>query len=376
VRRLLASPWARLLGLLGALVLLGWFLGALRHVLTPFVVAFTLAYFLNPPVNALERVLGRASARAGRAGAWLPPRTLAVGVLSGAVMVAAVAVLLLVVPTVSRQVVDTARRLPDYARTLRSEVQPAVERFNLRYPEQIEEARTRLTEFLKEHASEVVSPASLAAQAAFSSLLSLVLAVLNLVVIPVFALYLLHDMNRIQEGIKDLVPHRYRDYVYSRAQAVDQLLSAFLRGQITVCLVLGTFYAVALTACGVPMSVLVGYAVGFFNLIPFMSTLLGLPMVLLLKFVDDHSLGGLLAVAVVFLVGQFAESHFLTPRVVGEKLGLHAVVIMLAVLVGGTLFGFIGMLVAMPVTAALSVFWADLRALYLGSEFYRGAAGP
>ncbi len=107
-----------------------------------------------------------------------------------------------------------------------------------------------------------------------------------------------------------------------------------------------------------------------------MSTVLGLPLAVILSLVDDQSLRQVLAVVAVFFFGQFVEGNFVTPRIVGRGLGLHAVVIMLAVLVGAALFGFIGMLVAVPVTAALSVFWSDLRELYLRSDFYRGAPAP
>jgi predicted PurR-regulated permease PerM len=136
------------------------------------------------------------------------------------------------------------------------------------------------------------------------------------------------------------------------------------------------FYAIGLSACGVPMGVVVGFVIGFFNLIPFMSYVLGLPLALVLSWVDDQSLTRLLVVAAVFTFGQFVEGNFITPRIVGQSIGLHAVVIMLAVLVGGTLFGFVGMLLAMPVTATLSVFWADLREAYLKSAFFHGNAPP
>jgi predicted PurR-regulated permease PerM len=220
----------------------------------------------------------------------------------------------------------------------------------------------------------MVSPLTRGLASAFSSLLSFVLTVLNLVIIPVFAFYLLYDMNQIKAGAQDLVPLRFRPYAFSRAAQIDKLLSAFARGQVTVCLMLGAFYSVGLTLCGVPMGLVVGFVIGLFNLIPFMSYILGLPLALLLSWVDDQSGHALLAVLAVFAVGQFVEGNFVTPRIVGQSLGLHAVVIMLAVLVGGTVFGFIGMLLAVPVTAALSVFWYDLRDLYLRSAFYRGPA--
>ena len=234
--------------------------------------------------------------------------------------------------------------------------------------------RERVMAAVRTNLPQIVSPITQGIAKAFSSLLAFVLTVLNLVIIPVFAFYLLYDMNRIKAGAKELVPVRMREYVFSRAAQVDGLLSAFARGQVTVALILGVFYSIGLSLCGVPMGLVVGFVIGLFNLIPFMSYILGLPLALLLSWVDDQSGRALLAVAGVFTFGQFVEGNFITPRIVGQSLGLHAVVIMLAVLVGGTVFGFIGMLLAVPVTAALSVFWTDLRDLYLRSAFYRGAA--
>ena len=120
----------------------------------------------------------------------------------------------------------------------------------------------------------------------------------------------------------------------------------------------------------------VGLVVGSFNLIPYMSTALGLPLVLLLSWLGEQSWQRIVIVTIVFLVGQNVEGNFITPRIVGGRLGLHALVIMLAVLVAGTLFGFVGMLLAVPSTAVLSVFWGDLKTWYLASDFYRGGANP
>jgi predicted PurR-regulated permease PerM len=269
-------------------------------------------------------------------------------------------------------------KVPSYARTVRERVEPWVQRMNLRYPEETEQVRDQIERALKENNVAIVARVTSVLKATFSNLLSFVLTVLNLVVIPIFAIYLLYDMNRIRHGLGELVPGRYRPYIGARMLQVDTLLSAWVRGQLTVAFMLGVFYAIGLTACGVPMGLLVGFVIGFFNLVPFMSYVLGLPIALLLSVIDDQSLARAIAVVVVFSFGQFVEGNFITPRIVGDQLGLHAVVIMLAVLVGGTLFGFTGMLLALPVTAALSVFWDDLRDLYLRSPFYRGGdgAGP
>jgi predicted PurR-regulated permease PerM len=374
MRDLLRNPWLRLLALAGLVVLLAWLLLALRGVVTPFAVAFAVAYFLNPAVTALENVFARHQQRLGRR--WLAPRAAAVALLSVIAVLVLVLVIVLVVPAVAGQVRDAARKMPEYMRVLRSKIEPAYERLHLRYPAQTDEMRLRLEEAARSKLPEVVLPLTHAIEAAFSSLLGFVLTVLDFIVVPVFAVYLLYDMNRIRLGARELVPYRYRPYVYSRLAEVDRLLSAFARGQVTVCLILGCFYAVALTIIGVPMGLLVGLGIGLFHLIPFMSAVLGLPLALLLSWLDDQSAHRLVVVAAIFLAGQFAESNFISPRIVGHTLGLHSVVIMLAVLVAGTLFGFAGMLVAVPVTAALSVFWADLHDLYLRSEFYRGGTPP
>jgi predicted PurR-regulated permease PerM len=250
-------------------------------------------------------------------------------------------------------------------------VEPLLDSLQVRYPEQSEMVRLRLQRTLEENLPSLLSPLSGMLQGAFSSALGFVLTLLNLLVIPVFTVYLLFDMNRIRRGLKELVPHRLRPYLYSRLGRVDELLAAFVRGQLTVALLLGVFYAIALTLCGVPLGLVVGLVIGLLNLVPFMSHVVGLPLALVLSWLDDQDPHRLLLVVAVFVFGQFVEGNFVTPRIVGNSLGLHAVVIMLAVLLGGTLFGFVGMLAAVPVTAALSVFFADLRALYLRSDFYR-----
>jgi predicted PurR-regulated permease PerM len=295
---------------------------ALRDPLTPFAVALALAYFLNPLVNGMERVFVRTLRRAPAAVRnRLDPRMLAVGLLAFTVVMVVVAVVLVVVPQVYQQVSETVAKLPDYVNRLRARLEPAYQRLHLKYPEQVDAAQERLQATLRTALPGLLSPVTRAMARAFSSVLSFVLTVLNLVIIPVFAVYLLFDMNHIREGSKDLVPLRSRPYVYSRLGQVDRLLSAFARGQITVALILGSFYAIALTVCGVPMGLLVGFVIGLFNLIPFMSTILGLPLGLLLSWIDDQSVSRLVAVAAVFAFGQFVEGNFITPGSSGRAWG-------------------------------------------------------
>lgn len=373
MKELLRPVWARALALLAALLALLWALALLESVITPFAVAFALAYFLNPAVNAMERFLERDIARSRIFRGRLDARAVAVALLCLGVLLVVGVLVAVVVPAGWHQVSEAAAKLPGYLKLARGKLEPIYESLNLKYPDQTENVRQRVEAAIRENALQILQPLTHAVRVAFSSVLGLVLSVLSLLVVPVFAVYLLYDMNHIHAGSKELVPHRLRPYVYSRVAELDRVLSAFVRGQITVCLILGAFYALGLTACGVPMGLLVGFVIGFFNLIPFMSHALGLPLALLLSWLDDQSPQRLLVVVAVFLFGQFVEGNFITPRIVGQSVGLHAVVVMLAVLVGGSLFGLIGMLVAVPLTAALSVFWKDLRDLYLASGFYHGS---
>ena len=364
---LLRNPWLRLVATIAGVILLLRALGALREVLTPFLIAFALAYLLNPLVSGMERVFSRG-------GGWLHPRTAAVMLIALLVLLVLVCAVMFVVPAGYHQVTYALGRLPDWMRGLRGRLSPFYQRLNLRYPEQTEEVRQSMIAALRDRLPALVAPVTHAATRALTSGLALVLAVLHLLVIPVFTLYLLHDMNDIQRGLADLVPPRHRPYVYSRMHDVDSRLSAFARGLITVCLIMGSFYAVSFTLLGVPMGLLVGFAMGFFHMIPFMAGAIGLPIVLLLSWVDDLSPTRLVAILALFVFSNLAEHNLISPRLVGHRIGLHPVVVILAVLVGGTAFGFFGMLLAVPTTAALSVLWVDLRDRYLRSAFYTGAA--
>jgi predicted PurR-regulated permease PerM len=367
VREVFRNPWVRVLATVAAVVLLLRALGAVREVLTPFLIAFGLAYFLNPLVNGLERV-------SARGGAGQRARTTAVMLIAVLLLLALVCVVVFVIPAVTHQVTYAIGRLPDWLRAMRGRLEPVYERLNLRYPEQTEVVRQRAMEALHEKLPGLVTPVTHAMTRAFTSLLAFVLAVLHLLVIPVFTLYLLHDMNHIQRGLAELVPPRHRPYVYSRMAEVDGRLSAFARGLVTVCLIMGTFYGASFTLLGVPMGLLVGFAMGFFHLIPFMAAAVGLPIVVLLSWLEDGSPRRVLAILALFALSNLVEHNVLSPRLVGHRIGLHPVVVILGVLVAGTAFGFFGMLLAVPTMATLSVFWADLRDAYLSSALYRGGA--
>ncbi len=367
-----ASRWrgALLIAAFAALVLL---LYLLRDIATPFFLAFALAYLLNPAANRLEGLFARLLPSRGLF-AKVHPRSLAVAVLAFVALLVFLAVVLFVIPALYNQLAEAVAKLPDYLNSLRTRLDPMIERLNMRFPQESAEVRTRFQELVRTHVLDVGKRVSDLLGATFVSAFTLLLAMLHLLIVPVFGIFLLFDMNHIKDGAVDWVPPRHRDYVATRLAQVDTVLGAFVRGLVTVCAIMGTIYAVGFTFIGVPMGLLVGVAVGFFNVVPFMSYALGMPLALLLSWLDDQNPQRLLAIFAICSVGQFVEANWITPKVVGDKLGVHAVIILISVLIGGSLFGVLGMLLALPATAALSVFWPDIEDAYRRSRFYRGAA--
>jgi predicted PurR-regulated permease PerM len=367
-----ANPWVRLVLLVAAAVGVLWILGTLREILTSFALGFALAYFLNPAVNALEGTIKAASGRVPFL-AW-HARSLAIGLLAVVMLVAVVLFLVVAVPAAIEQVKRAGTRVPEWADTIKSKVTPLVRDLNLQYPDEVEALRERALDEVKKQLPGLVKPMGAVVGRVFSSGFGIAMFLLHALVVPVFALYLMSDMNEIQQRWRDLVPPRHREYVFTRMGQVDRLLGAFVRGQLLVCFLMGIFYGLALTLCGLPMGLLVGFGTSFFSLVPYMSTVVGLPLVVVLSLVDQQSGAATLSVVAVYILGHLLEGHFITPKLMSGQLGLHPVVVLLAILVWGTLLGFVGMLIAVPVTAVLSVFEEDLRQVYLKSGFYRGGA--
>ncbi len=215
-----------------------------------------------------------------------------------------------------------------------------------------------------------------------SSFAGLIVSLLNVIVVPVFAVYLIIDYHEIRRGAMDLVPQPARPEALRVAREIDAVLRAFIKGQTAVALALGAMYAIGLTILGTPLAVLIGVAAGLLNVVPYLGIVSGLPPALLLNFLEHQSWARLLGVVLVFLVAQSIEGWILTPRLLGTSLGLHPVVVVLAIMIGGELFGFAGILLAVPAAAVLSVFAREALARYRASRLYRegwappGAAAP
>lgn len=198
--------------------------------------------------------------------------------------------------------------------------------------------------------------------------------VINLALLPILAFYFLRDWDRLVERGAAVVPRAYIGTVSRLARESNDVLGGFIRGQFLVMLALGAIYATGMSIIGLNLGLLIGIIAGLISFIPYLGATTGIVLALLAAIVQAQGLDLklLIGVGVVFTVGQLLESYVLTPRIVGDKIGLHPVAVIFAVMAGGQLFGFLGMLLALPVAAVANVLLRYAHEQYTGSDFYAG----
>ena len=338
---------------LGALaILLVWLLGP---VLTPFLVAAVLGYVLHPLV---ERLAARRV-----------PRVLAVAIVEVTAIVIVLAVVLLIVPILSKQLPLLREQIPLLADRLNTGLSPLLANFGINVALDTASIKAFVLKYLDANVDDSIATALSSARIGGS----IVLAVLgNAFLVPVVLFYLLMDWPSLTERIGALVPPRMRESVHGFVQECDSVLGQYLRGQLLVMLILAAYYSIALALFRFELAVPVGVFTGLAIFIPYIGFGLGLVLALISGVLQFTGWNGLIAVAVVYGFGQFIESLFLTPRLVGERIGMSALTVIFALLAFGHIFGFVGVLLALPVSAVLVVAARRLRQTYVESRLFSG----
>ena len=329
-----------------------WFLG---NVILPFLVGGALAYFLDPIADRLER--------AGLSRVMATLTITLIGVLIVVLMVLAVIPLL----------VNQLSALIDAAPEIATRFQIAlVEKF----PE-LRDSTSVIRQMLANIGRTIQAEGASLANGVISSALSLVAAVVFVVVVPVVAFYLLLDWDRMVARLDAMLPRDHAPVIRRLAGEIDKVMAGFVRGQLSVCLLLGAFYSAALMVAGLQFGLVVGAVAGAITFIPYIGSLIGGVLAVglaLFQFWGDWLSVGI--VAAIFVIGQFIEGNILTPRLVGKSVGLHPVWLLVALSAFGTVFGFVGLLVAVPVAAAIGVLTRFSIGQYQDSLLYRGTFGP
>lgn len=328
-----------------------WLLG---DVLLPFILGGAIAYVLDPIADRLER-LGL-------------NRILSVAVIALVATIAFVLLVLLVIPTLIQQATALIDAAPSYIATIQTWLTE-------RFPELVDSESTIRTQ-LTAIGEMVQSKGGQLFNGVLTSALSLINLIILLVVVPVVAFYLLLDWDNMVARIDELLPRDHAPIIRQIAGDIDTTLASFIRGQGTVCLSLGIYYALGLMLVGLNFGLVVGFIAGLITFIPYVGALVGGVLAVglaLFQFWGDW--GWIAAVAGIFAFGQFLEGNILTPKLVGSSVGLHPVWLLFALSVFGTLFGFVGMLVAVPIAAILGVIARFAIAQYKTGRLYTGFAG-
>jgi predicted PurR-regulated permease PerM len=339
-----------------AAVALGVVLWLLGDVILPFLLGGAIAYFLDPVADRLQR-MGLS-------------RVLSTVVIFILLILVVVVAGLIVIPTLIQQATDLVQLAPQIFEQLRGWL-------TAQFPDLMDEG-SPLRSSLATVGQTIQARGAELLQGLLSSAAGVLNVIVFLVVVPVVAFYMLLDWDRMVARIDELLPRDHAPVIRRLAREIDSTLASFVRGQGTVCLVLGTFYAVALMVIGLQFGLVVGLVAGLLTFIPYVGALVGGVLAIglaLFQFWGDW--WWILAVAIVFQVGQVVEGNILTPNLVGSSVGLHPVWLIFALSAFGALFGFVGLLVAVPVAAAIGVLVRYAVERYREGRLYRGLdAGP
>jgi predicted PurR-regulated permease PerM len=343
------------LAIAALVVLLLWLLGP---VLTPFVVAAVLAYALNPLVNRLDALLR------GKM-----PRVIAVILVELLFIVVVLAVLLLIVPILTKQLPLLREQIPVLFDNIQAWLKPLLAEFGVKFTLDFAHIKDFVLKYLNTNAEgsvdSVLSSVKLGGSVALA-------VVGNVFLIPVVLFYLLMDWDNFVARAQAFVPPRLRASFDSFTSEADAVLGQYLRGQLLVMLALAIFYSIGLALFGLDLAWPIGIFTGLAVFVPYLGFGIGLILALLSGLLQFASIKALVMVAVVYGAGQMVESFFLTPRFVGERIGLHPVAVIFALLAFGQLFGFVGVLVALPASAVLLVAMRRVQTNYMASKLYQG----
>lgn len=341
-----------------AVVFFCWLVFLLRSVLTPFLIAFGLAYIGNPLVIKLQNKFTKLS------------RLWAVTIVFTILVLIMLILLLIFIPMLVNQVILLLNKIPHILNWMQENIfkyfgkdlSPEFMNLNL---SSVQEALSTYGGVISETLKKIISSLT-------SSTLAIIGFVTGLFLIPMLTFYFMRDWELINNRLMNLIPLTIRDRVIKFLTEANEMLGSFMRGQLSVMFVLALVYGFGLTLVNLEFGLLIGLIAGLISFIPYLGASTGIVAGLAMAWFQTHDYKLLILVGIVFAIGQLLESFVLTPKLVGDKLGMHPVAVIFALMAGGTLFGFFGILLALPVCAVLMVGLRDIYSLYTQSQFYIG----
>ena len=336
-------------------LIIGWLFYLLSPILTPFLVAAFLGYLGDPLVDRLEeRKLSR---------------TLSVTIVFVIFSATFLVMLVLLIPLLENQIAALSRKLPEFIDFIQQKMLPYILSLSHIDPEQgLDLSGVKIA--MQENWQSIGGLAGQVVNSVSQSSLMVIAWLSNLVLIPVIAFYFMRDWDILVAKIDHLIPRHIEPLVARLVKESDEVLAAFLRGQLLVMACLGVIYSVGLWIAGLELALLVGLLAGMVSFVPYLGFIVGILAALIASLMQLQDLTLFVPIAIVFGIGQLIESMLLTPLLVGDRIGLHPVAVIFAIMVGGQLFGFVGVLIALPVSAVVMVLLRYLYQTYVSSGLY------
>lgn len=310
----------------------------LSPILAPFFLGALLAYLADPLVNLLQRIH--------------VPRTLGVIIVFIIITLIIVLILFLFLPLIEKQIVILINKVPAIINWVQDVFVPWL---NKHFDVQAKLSLENVKEKLAQNSDKVKNLASIVTHTVTQSTFAIFAFFTNLLLVPVVTFYLLRDWPKVKNGIKNLLPVSKREQIVSLANECDEVVGAFFKGQLMVMLGLAIIYSTGLWLIGLPVALFVGLLSGLVAIVPYLGFIVGIVTATVAMYLETHQITSVALVWLVYMIGQACESMVLTPLLVGDKIGLHPVAVIFAVLAGGVLFGFIGVLMALPVSAVILI---------------------
>lgn len=334
-------------------LILGWLLYLLKPILTPFLIGALLAYLVDPLVTLLMR--------------FRLPRLLSVIIIFSLLFFFIFLLFLFLIPVIQRQFENLMEALPDALDWLQVNVVPWItEQLGIHDP-----SLNTLKSTIVEHLTKPGDTASKFFNTVLHSGYILVESLIHIILIPVVTFYLLLDWNKLIIGINHLIPRRIEPTVVRLVKECDAVLSAFFRGQLIVMIALGVLYSIGLTFIGLRIGLILGLIIGIISIVPYLGVIVGIVSASVAAYIQFQTWPPVFFVWLLFVTGHIIEHTYLTPKLVGNRIGLHPVAVIFAILAGGKLFGFFGVLLALPAAAVIMVWLRFLMSRYHASQLYR-----
>ena len=338
---------------------------AVEAVLVPVLTALLIAYLLDPLVDRFEER------------GWSRSTTILLLLAAGGVFVGLF--LAFLYPTVHHQVSNVSEGVPKLLDRAQTDLIPWLEStFSVDVPDNWAAVLTQYGDTIQAGLPDLTFTATGALGEVWVRATTLAASAINLVMIPIFTFYFLRDFDIMRLAVVDYIPQHNREYLLERIRRMDEVVGAWFRGQVEVAAILAVLYAFGLAivfgwaGVGVAAGIAIGLLSGLLNVIPYAGFAIGFVLSILMVLLENAGLGPLVGVLVVFAVVQGLEGYLITPRIVGEKVGLSPVTVIIALLLGGELLGLVGVLLALPIAGIVRVLWPDVATMYRGSRFYLG----